>query len=101
EILYIQLLIKNNREVIAQEYIGIEEGEYTIGVLSDTKGTIIGSIAMQRSFTSKLSVAYRGAKGLISSGYSQGLIADFPEIRQQAEYIARESGSTGPFNVQG
>ncbi len=100
-ILYTQLLIKNQREAIVQEYIGLEEGEFTIGVLSDTNGEIIGSIAMQRTFNSKLSVAYRGAKGLISSGYSQGLIADFRDIRIQAEHIARISGSKGPFNIQG
>jgi len=99
--LYAELLIKNQREVIVQEYIGVEEGEFTIGVLSDTHANIIGSIAMQRTFNSKLSVAYRGAKGLISSGYSQGLIADFKEIRQQAEHIAKVSGSQGPFNIQG
>lgn len=100
-VLYTQLLIKNKREAIVQEYIGLEEGEFTIGVLSDTNANIIGSIAMQRTFNSKLSVAYRGAKGLISSGYSQGLIADFKAIRTQAEHIAKASGSKGPFNIQG
>lgn len=100
-ILYTELLIANKREVIVQEYIDIAEGEYTIGVLSDTNSNIIGSIAMQRTFNSKLSVAYRGARGLISSGYSQGLIADFKEIRMQAECIAKKAGSKGPFNVQG
>jgi carbamoyl-phosphate synthase large subunit len=100
-ILYVELLISNNREVIVQEYIDVEEGEFTIGVLSDTHSNIIGSMAMKRVFNSKLSVAYRGAKGLISSGYSQGLIADFPDIRKQAEHIAKASGSKGPFNIQG
>ncbi|HET6995256.1 MAG TPA: ATP-grasp domain-containing protein [Chitinophagaceae bacterium] len=100
-VLYVELLIRNNREVIVQEYIDVQEGEFTIGVLSDLQSNIIGSVAMKRVFNSKLSVAYRGTKGLISSGYSQGLIADFSEIRKQAEYIAKASGSKGPFNVQG
>ena len=100
-VLYIELLLKNKREVIIQEYIGLDEGEFTVGVLSDTQSNVIGSVAMRRIFNSKLSVAYKGAKGLISSGYSQGLIADFAEIRKQAEYIATKSGSKGPFNVQG
>jgi carbamoyl-phosphate synthase large subunit len=69
--------------------------------LSDSKTNIIGSVAMKRIFDSKLSIAYKGAKGLISSGYSQGLIADFKEIRTQAEYIAKKAGSKGPFNIQG
>ncbi|MCU0323537.1 MAG: ATP-grasp domain-containing protein [Chitinophagaceae bacterium] len=100
-ILYAELLQRNNRPVLIQEYIDITEGEFTIGVLSDTNANIISSVAMQRVFNSKLSVAYRGKKGLISSGYSQGLIADFPEIRKQAEAIAIASKSTGPLNVQG
>ena len=99
--LYVELLIKNNREVIVQEYIDIDEGEFTIGVLSDSRANVIGSVAMKRIFDSKLSIAYRGAKGIISSGYSQGLIADFKEIRVQAEFIAKKAGSKGPFNIQG
>lgn len=39
--------------------------------------------------------------GLISSGFSQGLIDEFPEIREQAERIAIVLGSVGPINVQG
>jgi carbamoyl-phosphate synthase large subunit len=100
-ILYVELLKRNGRVAIVQEYIGLEEGEFTVGVLSGTDGQILGSIAMKRSFTSKLSVAYRGKKGLISSGYSQGLIEDFSEIRKQAEKIAIASQSKGPLNVQG
>jgi carbamoyl-phosphate synthase large subunit len=100
-ILYVELLINNNREVIVQEYIDMAEGEFTIGVLSDTNANVIGSVAMKRIFDSKLSIAYRGAKGLISSGYSQGLISDFKDIRRQAEDIAVKAGSKGPFNIQG
>jgi carbamoyl-phosphate synthase large subunit len=99
-IMYCQLLHANKRTVIVQEYIDLEEGEFTIGVLSNSCQEIISSVAMKRIFNSKLSVAYKGEKGLISSGYSQGLIADFPEIRKQAEDIARKSGSTGPLNIQ-
>ncbi|MFN5169122.1 MAG: ATP-grasp domain-containing protein [Cyclobacteriaceae bacterium] len=99
--LYVELLKRNGRSIIIQEYIGLDEGEFTVGVLSDTQSNIIGSVAMQRTFNSKLSVAYRGKKGLISSGYSQGLIADFPEIRRQAELIAQAVKSRGPLNVQG
>jgi carbamoyl-phosphate synthase large subunit len=43
----------------------------------------------------------RGEAGLISSGYSQGLIDDFPQVRAVAEKIAVAIGSTGPLNVQG
>lgn len=100
-VLYVELLQRNDRTVIIQEYIDLDEGEFTIGVLSDTNASIISSVAMQRVFNSKLSVSYRGKKGLISSGYSQGLIADFPEIRKQAELIAIAAESKGPLNIQG
>src|SRR6185437_16931079 len=59
-ILYVELLMKNNREVIVQEYIDVDEGEFTIGVLSDTQANVIGSVAMKRVFDSKLSIAYKG-----------------------------------------
>ena len=38
---------------------------------------------------------------MISSGYSQGLIDDFPDVRFTAERIALGVGSRGPMNIQG
>ena len=43
----------------------------------------------------------RGRGGIISSGYSQGYIGDFPAIRAQAESIATAVGSRGAINIQG
>ena len=100
-LLYVELLRRNGRKVIVQEYIDLEEGEFTIGVLSDTRCNVISSVCMKRIFDSKLSVAFRSKNGMISSGYSQGLIDDFPDLRGQAEAIAKASGSTGPLNIQG
>jgi carbamoyl-phosphate synthase large subunit len=85
---------------VAQEYIGLEEGEFTIGVLSLRDGSVFGSIALRRNLDSKLSVASTGRGGVISSGYSQGYIASFPKLRDQAEAIARAIGSVGPINIQ-
>lgn len=86
---------------IVQEYIPPDEGEFTIGVLSLPNGEVAGSVALRRALDSKLSVATRAGGGLISSGYSQGYIADFPSIRSQAEAIARAIGSRGALNIQG
>jgi carbamoyl-phosphate synthase large subunit len=86
---------------IAQEYIGHQEGEFTVGVLSLPDETVVSSIALRRSLDSKLSVTSAGRGGLISSGYTQGYIADFPDVRSQAEQIARIIGSGGPINIQG
>lgn len=100
-LLYADFIRRNGSIPIAQEYVSDAEGEFTIGVLSLPDGTVAGSIALQRVLDAKLSVAYRGRGGVVSSGYSQGRIAAFPELRAQAERIAALIGSRGPINIQG
>ncbi len=87
------------RAAVAQEYLAESEGEFTVGVLSLGRWT--GSIAMRREFPSKLSYLVRSRGFVVSSGYSQGVIDDFPAVRRQAERIAGMLGSEGPMNVQG
>lgn len=99
--LYINHLLKNDRTAIVQEYIPIDEGEFTIGVVSIPGGEVVCSIAMKREFSSKLSLSARSKAGLISSGYTQGLIDDFYDIRMQSENIAKTIHSEGPINIQG
>ncbi|TRZ87844.1 MAG: ATP-grasp domain-containing protein [Methanosarcinales archaeon] len=86
---------------LAQEYITPDEGEFTVGVLSLPNGEVVGSIALRRSFDAKLSVMSRGRGGLVSSGYSQGYIGNFPEIRERADAIAVAVGSRSALNIQG
>lgn len=86
---------------IAQQYVSDHEGEFTIGVLSLPNQQIVGSIALRRALDAKLSVAYRGRGGLISSGYSQGYIDLFPDLCAQAKKIAHTVNSCGPINIQG
>lgn len=86
---------------IAQEYISEDGGEFTVGVLSLPDRRVAGSIALRRALDAKLSVMMRCRGGVISSGYSQGYIDDFQEIRSQCEAIARALGSIGPLNIQG
>lgn len=99
--IYADFIRRGESEPIAQEYIDIDEGEFTIGVLSLPDGSVAGSVALKRAMDAKLSVSYKGRGGLISSGYSQGHIDDYPELRDQAEHIARSIGSHGPLNIQG
>lgn len=99
--MYVRYILENGAVSLVQEYIGLDEGEYTVGVLSLTDGFLVGSIAMQRIFHTKLSIALKLKDALISSGYSQGLIEDFPGIRAQAEKISKILGSRGPMNIQG
>lgn len=99
--LYISYLKKRSVKVIAQEYISDDEGEYTVGVLSLPNGKLVGSIALKRFFSSKLSYLVKYNDRIISSGYSQGLIDDFKNVRKQAEDIALKINSRGPLNIQG
>jgi len=99
-LVYVELLKRNGRNTIIQEYIPLDEGEFTIGVLSLTNKDVVGCVVMKRLFNSKLSISYKSKYGLISSGYSQGLIEDFPSLKEEAIHIARSVGSTGPLNIQ-
>ena len=99
--IYARYIRSNGYPPVAQEYLDAQEGEFTVGVLSLPDAHVAGSIALRRSLDAKLSVAYRGRGGVISSGYSQGFIDEFPEICQTAENIAAAIGSCGPINVQG
>lgn len=99
--IYAEYLIKNNKIPLLQEYIDEKDGEFTVGVLSLPNEHIVGSIALRRTFNSKLSIFSKTATGLISSGYSQGLIDKFPDICKAAENIAKKIKSVGPINIQG
>lgn len=98
---YANFIRRSGGRPIAQEYITPTEGEFTVGVLSLPNGQVIGSIALRRSFDAKLSVMSRGRGGVISSGYSQGYIGDFPTVRDRAEAIAIAAGSGSALNIQG
>lgn len=99
--IYADFIRRSGSTPIAQEYVDEAEGEFTIGVLSFPDGTLAGSIALRRVLESKLSVAYRGRGGLISTGYSQGYIDQWPAVCRQAESIAAACESRGPLNIQG
>jgi carbamoyl-phosphate synthase large subunit len=98
---YVTYIRSNGHLPLLQEYVPESEGEYTVGVLSLPNGEVWGAVAMRRLFHSKLSVLMRSEAGLISSGYSQGLIRSEPEIEKTCIAIAKAMHSRGPFNVQG
>lgn len=99
--IYADFIRRTGSPPVAQEYVDEKEGEFTIGVLSLPDRSMVGSIALRRALDAKLSVAYRGRGGLISSGYTQGHIGEYRDLCQQAERIAEAIGSGGPINVQG
>jgi carbamoyl-phosphate synthase large subunit len=94
---YIQ---RRGYEAMLQEYVDSAE-EFTVGVISAPDGEVISSVALRRFLDSKLSVNMRYDSRIVSSGWSQGCIDDFPEVRVQAERIAKSLGSTWALNVQG
>jgi carbamoyl-phosphate synthase large subunit len=94
-------ILGEGRVALVQEYVPLSEGEFTVGVLSLPNKQLAGSVAMRRLFHCKLSVLMSTKAGLISTGYSQGLIEEFAALRAQAEEIAARLGSTGPLNIQG
>jgi carbamoyl-phosphate synthase large subunit len=97
-------LLKQNMDIIAQEYIGDKDCEYTIGVSSDKDGQVLGSIIVKRMINNALTthrkISANGKEYIISSGISQGVILHDHSISDQAENIARCLGSVGPLNIQ-
>ncbi len=96
--------------ILAQEYVGTPEAEFTVGVLSGRDGTQLNSIAVRRLVHSALSTRLRipnntgraefGPQLVISSGVSQGEVGRFEEVTKPCEDIAAALGATAPINVQ-
>lgn len=92
----------NNRGYAAmlQAYIDAPD-EFTVGVLSTPTGEVVGSIALRRELSQKLSCMLKYADRVISSGWSQGEINVFSEVCNQAETMAKALDSRWALNVQG
>ena len=93
-------ILANDVAYVVQEYVSDANGEYTIGVLSETTGRVAGSILLRRTFQNMLSVHERTNNFLISSGSSQGFFEHNETLQSQAEAMAAAVGSTGPLNIQ-
>ena len=95
---------------IVQEYIGTAESEYTVGVLADIEGHILGSIGVKRRLYSALTIRIKqknrtfrkelGEMLIISSGISEGQIGRFTDICGYCEQVAVSLGAKGPVNFQ-
>lgn len=99
------------RSFIIQEYVGTSDQEFTVGILCDSKGEYINSIAIKRNLSSQLSVKTRvrnsinnrfdlGRELIISSGISQGRIEEFAQIRDIAKKVVLDLGLKFSINVQ-
>ena len=104
-------VLRGGAGAVLQEYAGDAENEFTVGLVHGPDGALLGSIALRRELSSLLSVRSRapnrtgraelGPELVVSSGFTQGHVGDFPEVRAQAERLAAALGSRGPLNVQG
>ncbi len=103
---FCRYLKKYGAEPLIQKYVGSHDEEFTIGVLYLDNGKLVTSIAMKRILGSGLSTRQiieepqTKTKYVISSGFSQGLIDDFKEIRLMGEKIAQALQANGPINIQ-
>ena len=97
---FVGYLASREIDSCVQEYIDSSD-EFTVGVLSSPEGKILSSIALKRNLSSKLSRLLSYGDRIISSGWSQGRIEQFPNICKQAEQIALALGSTWALNIQG
>ena len=71
---------------VIQEYVGSENEEYTISVLSDLSGQYLGSIVLKR---------------VLAGGFSQFVECEsFDELDKIAKQIALSIDSKGPLNIQ-
>ncbi|MTV15202.1 MULTISPECIES: ATP-grasp domain-containing protein [Bradyrhizobium] len=95
---------------ILQEYVGSSDEEYTVGVLFGRDGSFINSIAIRRVINNALTIRTQvpnrtsrgelGSRLIVSTGISQGHVADWPQVREACEAIASSLGPTAPVNVQ-
>src|SRR3989344_9435327 len=94
---------RENIQLLAQEYVGSENEEYTVGVMAGKNGQIIDSIVMRRYLTGLSRGEEREIDGrnyVLSTGYSQGFFVDQPDIKKYCEQVAKIVGACGPLNIQ-
>jgi carbamoyl-phosphate synthase large subunit len=108
---FVHYLIKYDHVPLVQEYIPDAENEYTVGVLHNPFGDLLGTVVLRRQILSGLSNRLKvknntgrkemGSTLAVSSGISQGEIVEFEPVKKTAEAIAQKLGSIGPLNIQG
>lgn len=95
----------NNKKIklLAQEYVGNEDEEYTVGIIAGNDGRIIDTIVMRRRLIGLSRGEEREINGkqyVLSTGYSQGFLIKQSDVKKYCEYVAKTLGARGPFNIQ-
>ena len=100
---YIETFPGPRSDIVFQEYVGDATSEYTVGVVVSAAGEAVDSIVLHRVLTGLSlgpSRVIGGRRYTLSTGYSQGIIVDDPEVRRFCEDLAVRLKLTGPVNVQ-
>lgn len=103
---FIKYLAHQGLKSIVQEYVGSADEEYTVGVLHSLDGEHLGTFVLKRIV--KLGLSTRSSVKdynkdevyTVSSGISQGIVDDFPDVAKFAEEVAEALDSHGPLNIQ-
>lgn len=108
--LFSEYLLKIYDRFVIQEYVGTPDQEFTVGVLFGADGEFINSIAIKRLINNALTIrtsvpnrsgrAELGDRLVISTGISQGHVADWRDVRNKCEEIARLLHPRAPVNIQ-
>ena len=108
--MFAQYLLQLYKRFVTQEYVGTPDQEFTVGVLFGGDGELINSIAIRRIINNALTIRTRvpnrtgrhelGDNLVVSTGISQGHVADWPQVRRQCEAIAKSLSPTAPVNIQ-
>lgn len=101
---------QEGQRFLVQEYAGVPEQEFTVGILHDLNGNYINGIAIKRALDSQLNVRLRvpnrtgrpefGPQLVISTGVSHGHVDRYENVIAQCRDIASALGSKGPLNIQ-
>jgi carbamoyl-phosphate synthase large subunit len=86
-----------------QQYVGDQDSEYTVGVLTHLDGTLVDSIVIRRRLFGMTMGQRRSIEGrefALSTGLSQGIIVREPAVQDVCERLALEVGMKGAANIQ-
>src|SRR5262249_43821195 len=98
---YGSYIAKSGKRPLAQQYLPHDRGEFTVGILSDQDGSVVGSIALNGVSSPTGWLMVKAQDCASPGGISQGQIAGCADVGAPAETIARAVGSRGPLNIQG
>ena len=98
-------MLSRKIDIVAQEYVGDADSEYTISVTSNLAGEVLGNIIIKRNFDASITYRDKIRKGnrvyVVASGITQGMALHDEKIEKQVISIAQCLDSRFSVNIQG